>query len=98
MTGLLDLVAVLSAGIFAGAALHVSLVEHPARIECYHFIERPAVFHHGRIAEAMQAPRWDRFMREWAAMHQSPLSAVWAFAAIDEMLSALYERAIGSLP
>lgn len=72
----------------------------------YHFIERPAVFHHGRIAEAMQAARpgetredaWDRFMREWAAMHQSPLSTVWAFAAIDEMLSALYERTIGSLP
>lgn len=72
----------------------------------YHFIERPAVFHHGRIAETMQAPRpgetrehaWGRFMRQWAAMHQSPLSAVWAFAAIDEMLSALYERAIGSLP
>jgi hypothetical protein len=72
----------------------------------YHFVERPTIFHHRRIADAMQAPRpgetredtWDRFMREWAAMHQSPLSAVWAFAAIDEMLSALYERAIGSLP
>lgn len=30
--------------------------------------------------------------------HQSPLSAAWAFAAIDQMLSALYERTIGSLP
>jgi hypothetical protein len=34
MIGLLDLVALLTAGIFAGAALYVSLVEHPARIEC----------------------------------------------------------------
>jgi anthrone oxygenase-like protein len=33
MTWLLDLVALLSAGLFAGAALYVSLVEHPARIE-----------------------------------------------------------------
>ena len=70
----------------------------------YHFIERPTVLHLGPIAEAMQVPRpgetredtWDRFMREWAAMHRSPMSTVWAFAAIDEMLSALYERTIGS--
>lgn len=34
MTGLLDLVALLSTGLFAGAALYVSLVEHPARTEC----------------------------------------------------------------
>jgi hypothetical protein len=71
----------------------------------YHFTERPMIFHHCRIADAMQVPRpgetredtWDRFMRQWAAMHQSPVSTVWAFAAIDEMLSALYERMIGSL-
>ena len=69
-----------------------------------HFTERPAIFHHGRIAEAMQAPRpgetreetWERFMRDWGAMQQSPFFTVWAFAAIDEMLSALYERIIGS--
>jgi hypothetical protein len=34
VTWLLDLVALLSAGLFAGAALYVSLVEHPARSEC----------------------------------------------------------------
>jgi hypothetical protein len=72
----------------------------------YHFVERPAILHVRRIADAMQAPRpgetredtWERFMREWADMHRSPLSAVWAFAGIDEMLSALYERMVGSLP
>jgi uncharacterized membrane protein len=31
---LLQLLAVLCAGLFAGAALYVSLVEHPARLEC----------------------------------------------------------------
>jgi Thioredoxin len=71
----------------------------------YHFVERPSIFHHARLAEAMQIPRpgetredtWERFMRDWRAMQQSPFFTVWAFAAIDEMLSALYERTIGSL-
>lgn len=34
MTLLLLMVAVLCAGLFAGAALYVSLVEHPARVSC----------------------------------------------------------------
>ncbi|HKA62992.1 MAG TPA: thioredoxin family protein [Methylomirabilota bacterium] len=71
----------------------------------YHFTERPAIYHPGRLADAMRAPRpgetreetWERFMRDWRAMQQSPFFAVWAFAGIDEMLSALYERMIGSL-
>ncbi|MGH7422020.1 MAG: DUF1772 domain-containing protein [Candidatus Rokuibacteriota bacterium] len=31
---ILELVAMLCAGLFAGAAIYVSLVEHPARLEC----------------------------------------------------------------
>jgi uncharacterized membrane protein len=31
---LLDLIALLSTGLFAGAALYVTLVEHPARLQC----------------------------------------------------------------
>lgn len=34
MSLLLDLVALLCAGLFAGAALYITLVEHPARLEC----------------------------------------------------------------
>ena len=30
----LQLVATLSAGLFAGAALYITLVEHPARMQC----------------------------------------------------------------
>lgn len=31
---LLEMLATLSAGLFAGAAIYINLVEHPARIEC----------------------------------------------------------------
>lgn len=31
---LFEIVATLSAGLFAGAAVYISLVEHPARVEC----------------------------------------------------------------
>lgn len=31
---LFDLIATLCAGLFAGAAIYISLVEHPARLEC----------------------------------------------------------------
>lgn len=31
---LLEMLATLSAGLFAGAAMYINLVEHPARIEC----------------------------------------------------------------
>jgi len=34
MTTLLGIVATLAAGLFAGAAVYISLVEHPARVSC----------------------------------------------------------------
>jgi hypothetical protein len=87
-------------------SIPVAVFYAPPMEYLYHFTERPAIFHQGTIAEAMQAPRpgetraeaWARFMRDWGAMQQSPIFLVWAFAAIDEMLSALYERAIGASP
>ncbi|HZP36541.1 MAG TPA: hypothetical protein VFE48_08625 [Methylomirabilota bacterium] len=68
----------------------------------YHFTERPAIYHPGRLSDAMRAPRagetteqtWARFMEEWAALQRSPFSKVWAAAGIDEMLSALHERLV----
>jgi len=68
----------------------------------YHFTERPAIYHPDRLSAPMRAPRpgeteaetWERFMREWAALQQSPFFQVWAFAALDEMLSALHELAV----
>jgi hypothetical protein len=31
---LLEIIAALAAGLFSGAAVHISLVEHPARVDC----------------------------------------------------------------
>ena len=66
----------------------------------YHYTELPALYHKERLAAAMQAARpgetreqaWERFIRDWGAMQHSPFFRLWAAAAIDEMLSALYER------
>jgi hypothetical protein len=68
----------------------------------YHFTERPAIYHPGRLSDVMRAPRagetaeqtWERFMAEWAALQRSPFFKVWAAAGIDEMLSALHERLV----
>jgi hypothetical protein len=66
----------------------------------YHYTELPALYPKERLAAAMQVARpgetreqaWERFIRDWGAMQQSPFFRLWAGAAIDEMLSALYER------
>jgi hypothetical protein len=73
----------------------------------YHYTELPALFPRDRLGPAMQAARpgetreqaWERFLRDWGAIQQSPFFKVWASAAIDEMLSALYEQQLlGDLP
>jgi hypothetical protein len=71
----------------------------------YHYTERPAIYHPLDLSTAMQMRHrgesrevaWERFLRDWGAMQQSPIFKVWAFAAIDEMLSALYEQHVTHL-
>jgi len=74
----------------------------------YRYVEYPAVYRKDRLADAMQTAAarlggtkeetWDRFIRDWGALQQSPFFLVWQSAAIDEMLSALHERlVVGSL-
>jgi len=66
----------------------------------YHYTEFPRIYHKERLAGALQAPRpgeikdeaWPRFIRDWRALQESPFWRIWASAAIDEILSALYER------
>jgi hypothetical protein len=72
----------------------------------YRYVEFPAIYHKERLFTAMQAPRpgetkeqaWERFLRDWTALQQSPFFLVWASAALDEMLSALHERIVTAGP
>jgi len=53
-----EFVAVLACGLFAGAAVYVSLIEHPARMECGIEIataEFPPSYHRGTIMQATLA-------------------------------------------
>ena len=71
----------------------------------YHYTELPALYPKERLAAAMQVARpgetreeaWERFLRDWGAMQQSPFFRLWAAGAVDEMLSALYERHVTRL-
>jgi hypothetical protein len=72
----------------------------------YHYTELPAIFHKDRLIRALFAARsgetrneaFDRGIREWRSVQDSPFFWLWGSAAIDEMLSALHERlVVGSL-
>jgi hypothetical protein len=68
----------------------------------YRYVEYPAIYRKERLAAAMQMARsgetreqaWERFMRDWSALQQSPFFLLWASAAVDEILSALHERLV----
>jgi hypothetical protein len=73
----------------------------------YHYTEYPAIYHKDRLAGAMQVAKagettreqtWDRFIRDWGALQQSPFYALWTSAAVDEILSALHERIVIGSP
>ena len=72
--------------------------------ELHRYIEYPAIYHKDRIRGHQQAARpgespeqaRDRGMREFAAMQISPFFDLWASAAVDEILSALYEKRVVS--
>jgi hypothetical protein len=74
--------------------------------ELYRYIEFPACYHKDRIrghqttARPGETPEQTqaRATKDFAAMLASPMLDVWSSAAIDEILSLLYERAtVGSL-
>jgi hypothetical protein len=83
------------------AAFYTQRMEH-----LYTYIEYPAVYHKDRIRGAMTASRPGETPAQTAArgdgefseLQASPFFRVWACAAVDEMLSMLYERLrVGSL-
>ena len=71
--------------------------------ELHRYIEYPAIYHKDPIRAHQQAARpgesepqaKDRGAREFAAMQASPFFDLWACAAVDEILSALYEKLTG---
>jgi hypothetical protein len=66
------------------------------------YFEFPAIYHKMRLAELMGVPtsrenreqEWERFIRDWGALQESPFWQVWTSAAVDEMISALHERLV----
>ncbi len=68
--------------------------------ELHRYLEYPAIYHKDRIRGHQQAARPGegeadtsaRGTREFVAMQASPFFDLWASAAVDEILSALYER------
>ena len=72
----------------------------------YHYIEYPGVYHKDRLVGHLRAPLPGETSEEarkrgdqaFSAMLGSPMYDVWGCAALDEMISLLYERvAAGSL-
>ena len=73
----------------------------------YHYIEFPAIYHKERLFRAMQVATagettreqtWERFIRDWGALQESPFYTLWTCAAVDEILSALHERIVVGSP
>ena len=68
--------------------------------ELCRYIEYPSIYHKDRIRGSQQAARpgetkeqaRERGMREFAALQVSPFFDLWASVAVDEILSALYEK------
>ena len=73
----------------------------------YHYTEFPAIYHKERLYLAMQVAKpgettreetWERFIRDWGALQQSPFYSLWTSATIDQILSALHERIVVGSP
>ena len=68
--------------------------------ELHRYIEYPAIYHKDYIRSHMWAPRAgetaaqakERDQREFLELQRSPFFDIWASAAIDEIIAALYEK------
>jgi hypothetical protein len=72
----------------------------------YTYVEFPAVYHKDRVVAAIRAPKpgeskeeaMERGLRDFFAFQETPFFRLWACAAVDEIISMLYERLrVGSL-
>ena len=70
--------------------------------ELHRYHEFPAIYHKDAVRGHQQGARagestqqaHDRGMKEFAAMQASPFFDLWASAAIDEILSAIYQKRV----
>ncbi len=84
------------------ASVPVVVVYTKAFRELHRYHEYPGIYHKDAVRGRQQAPRagesaqqaHERGMKEFAAMQASPFFDLWARAAIDEILSALYEKRV----
>src|SRR5215470_10620466 len=68
----------------------------------YTYFEFPAIYRKTELARRLGVPasrenrekEWERFIRDWGALQESPFWQVWTSAAVDEILSALLERLV----
>jgi thiol-disulfide isomerase/thioredoxin len=68
--------------------------------ELHRYLEYPAIYHKDVIRGHMQTPRpgetaeqtGERAQRDFVALQQSPFFDVWASAAIDEIITAIYQK------
>ena len=68
----------------------------------YTYFEFPAIYRKTEPARRLGVPasrenrekEWERFIRDWGALQESPFWQVWTSAAVDEILSALLERLV----
>jgi hypothetical protein len=90
----------------AWASIPVAVVYTADFRELHRYIEYPAIYHKDRIRARQQAARPGetdeqakaRGAQEFLAMQRSPFFDLWASAAIDEILSALYEKRVVAGP
>ena len=48
--------------------------------------------------ETTREETWERFIRDWGVLQQSPFYSLWTSATIDQILSALHERIVVGSP
>jgi thioredoxin family protein len=82
------------------ASLPVAVVYTKDFEELHRYLEYPAIYHKDVIRGHLQKPRpgesaeqtGERAQRDFVALQQSPFFDVWASAAIDEIITAIYQK------
>jgi hypothetical protein len=67
LTQAVQILAVVAAGIFAGAAIYVNVAEHPARLECGVSLAATVFGPSYRRASVMQFAAWPAGPRSWSS-------------------------------